>query len=115
METGIAQAHLYYACKLYAEYFYEPGEQASNGSATGFIVESPEKNKFGLVTNHHFIEPGWCDARYDGTTLTKLRAKIWTTVAEGVVTDIISEPIFLDDDTIDACILPIRSDKMANV
>jgi hypothetical protein len=116
VETGIRQEHLYYACKLFARYYYEPGDNETNASATGFIVESPERQKFGLVTNRHFIEPGWSgEPLYQGTSLTKLRASIWLDVSERIEVDVVSAPIFHDDPTVDACILPITSDTLVNV
>lgn len=115
MDTGIRQEHLYYACKLFGDFHYEPGDTNPNGTATGFIVQGPDKRQLGLVTNRHFVEPGWADILRQGTRLTKLRASIWLTVDDRIDVDIESEPIFHDDPTIDACIFPLHSGHMANI
>ncbi|MFL0289397.1 hypothetical protein ACJH6H_29715 [Mycobacterium sp. SMC-21] len=115
METGIGQEHLYYACKLFGEFHYEPGNTTPKGTATGFVVQGPDKRTLGLVTNRHFIEPGWSDELKEGTKLTKLRASIWLTSDDRIETDIVAEPIFHDDPTIDACIFPLLPGHLLRV
>lgn len=115
METGIRQEHLYYACKLFGDFHYELGNTDPSGTATGFVVQGPDRKTLGLVTNRHFIEPGWVDPLKAGTNLTKLRASIWLTSDDRIDVDIVSEPIFHDDPTIDACIFPLHSGHMVNV
>jgi hypothetical protein len=78
MDTGFEARHLYAACKLTFTHYFEPGDQSSEVSGTGFVVGFPDGDtRFGLVTNRHLVDRPWSDSKYNGAVLKSVHIEMW--------------------------------------
>ncbi|MCX4097387.1 S1 family peptidase [Nocardia sp. alder85J] len=77
MSTGFGNSALYAACRVNATHFYEPGNQTSRGTGTGFLVGMESSGHAALVTNRHIVDLPWAKPSYDGAQITELIVDAW--------------------------------------
>src|ERR1043166_6722632 len=109
MDTGFEVWHLYTACKLTMNHFYELNDHRYQTHGTGFLTQFPSGDpRFALVTNRHLVDVPWAKPECEGTKLESVELEMWHSdnfplklTINGV------EPLFHEDSSIDVSVLPI--------
>jgi hypothetical protein len=109
MDTGFEAWHLYTACKLTMNHFYEPNDHRYQIHGTGFLTQFPSGDpRIALVTNRHLADVPWAKPKYAGTVLESVELEMWQSENFRLhlkISDV--EPLFHEDDSIDISVLPI--------
>ncbi|WP_131806747.1 hypothetical protein [Mycobacteroides abscessus] len=87
--------------------FEDTGHEKS-GSATGFILQYPSGDKYGLVTNRHVVDIPWRWPERKGMNLKSLNVLMWHSDVLRLSFDMPVSPIHFhpDDSTLDVCVIP---------
>lgn len=109
MDTGFEPWHLYTACKLTLNHYYEPGDQHSQVKGTGFIAQFPTGDpRLALVTNRHLVDIPWAEPTREGAILESVELEMWATDKFRLklhAKDV--KPLFHEDESIDVSVVPI--------
>jgi len=109
MDTGFESWHLYTACKLTLNHFYEENDHRYKTYGTGFITQFPTGDpRLALVTNRHLVDIPWVEPVREGTTLESVDLEMWSNDKfrlKMTINDV--HPLFHQDNSIDVSVLPI--------
>ena len=109
MDTGFEVWHLYTACKLTLNHFYEPSDHRYPTYGTGFLTQFPPGDpRIALVTNRHLVDVPWAKPERAGTTLESIEIEMWQSDKFRIKFTIPTvTPLFHQDASIDVSVLPI--------
>ncbi|WP_157932450.1 trypsin-like peptidase domain-containing protein [Mycobacteroides abscessus] len=113
VDTGITQRNLYSAVRVTATYQLDGGEPSAI-FGTGFIAESEQPGRFGIVTNRHIVDRAWKDPLWADSSI-RLEFDLWQDRTTKTTFDMFPSSFYYhNDDSIDVAAIPLDFSTVQN-